>query len=98
MHKDVFHFNSRVTTPQMVKQYCERNEIDAPVVQVMLPGDSWSSERGFEIAENAYFDRRQERLEEYRAAQAEKLESFYALVAQEKSQLKQVEAYFMKLS
>lgn len=98
LHKDVFHFNSRVTTPHMVKQYCERNHIDAPTVQIMLSGDSWSSESGFEIAENDYFDRRQERLEEYRAAQAGKLERFYALEAQAKIELKEVEAYFKKLS
>lgn len=98
LHKDVFHFNSRVTTPHMVKQYCERNKLDAPRVQIMLSGDSWSSDQGFEIAENDYFDRRQERLEEYRAAQADKLERFYALEAQAKIELNQVEAYFRKLS
>lgn len=98
LHKEVFQFNSRVTTPQMVKQYCERNEVDAPIVQIMLSGDSWSSDRGFEIAENDYFDRREERLKEYRAAQANKLESFYALEARAKIELKQVLAYIRTLS
>jgi UDP-MurNAc hydroxylase len=97
LHKDVFHFNSRVTTPLMVKQYCERNKIDAPIVPIMLSGDSWSSDRGFEIAENDYFDRRQERLEDYRVAQAEKLDRSYALEAQAKIEWNQVETYFLKL-
>ena len=98
LHKDVFHFNSRVTTPQMVKQYCTLHQIDAPIVQIMLSGDSWSADGGFQIAENDYFERRQERLEEYRAAQTEKLERSYALEAQATIELDEVKAYFMQLS
>ncbi|MEO7860394.1 MAG: hypothetical protein ABIU05_08095, partial [Nitrospirales bacterium] len=86
------------TTPQMVKQYCALNKVDAPIVQIMLSGDSWSADGGFEIAENDYFERRQERLEEYRAAQTEKLESSYALEAQSTIELKEVKTYFMRLT
>jgi UDP-MurNAc hydroxylase len=98
LHKDVIRFNSLVTTPLMVKTYFESNNIRSPIIKLMVSGDSWSSTEGFSIAENGYFERRQERLQEYLEAQSETLERFYAKEAQATVSLKPVQKYFEKLS
>lgn len=98
LHKDVFHFNAQVTTPRMVKQYCQTHSIESPVIQIMLSGDSWSTDEGFQIAANDYFDRRQQRLEEYKLSQSPKLERSYSIESHAKIPLGQIEKYFVQLA
>jgi len=97
LHKDVYHFNPFVTTPQMVKNYFDQNLIVSPVVQVMVSGDSWSSESGFEIAETDYFENREERLAEYQKSKEAKLEKFYQLEERALISVEEVERFFLKL-
>jgi UDP-MurNAc hydroxylase len=98
LHKDVFPLNHTVTTPDMVRRHFEEEGITKPEVKIMVSGDWWSSESGFAIEENDYFDRREQRLEEYREASSEKLEKFYSTEARAKVRLEDMAAYFGKLS
>jgi UDP-MurNAc hydroxylase len=77
LHKDVFELNGTVQTPQMVEQYFRDNNIQTPTVKVMVSGDSWSSEGGFDTSQSDYFSERDYHLEVYRDQNREKLEAFY---------------------
>lgn len=99
LHKDVFPLNHTIQTPRMVAEYFQAHGIERPEVKIMLSGDSWSSEQGFEIAATTmdYFDQQAERLESYRGEKAPILEKFYAMEAKARISLAQVEKYFTKL-
>ncbi len=96
LHKEVFHLNESVTTPIKVRNYFEEHGIRHPELKVMVSGDQWSSEAGFNIADTPYFKERERYLEEYRIAKTPTLEKFYALEARTTVTLAQVERYFQK--
>ncbi len=97
LHRDAVHFNEVVQTPLMVEEYFRQHGIDSPHVKVMVSGDSWSSETGFDIPENDYFSNRQQHLREYAAANEEKLEKQYRREEKATVRLADMEAYFGKL-
>lgn len=96
LHKETFHFNSTIQTPYAIRDFFETSGIASPKVAVMLSGDSWSSEDGFHLDPNGarYFQERERYLAEYREAQKEKLEAFYAREARAKLTLAEMERYF----
>ena len=98
LHKEVFHFNSLITPPLMVRDYFESNNVRSPIVKMMVSGDSWSDSEGFRIADNGYFEKRQDRIEEYRGAQRQTLERYYVKESQATVTLKHMQMYFEKLS
>ena len=50
LHDDTYPFNDTVQTPAVVKAYFEHHKTLDTELQIMVSGDSWSSEGGFEIA------------------------------------------------
>lgn len=98
LHEDVWHFNDQITTPLMVESYFREHAIDTPQLQVMLPGDSWSSEHGFRLTQSDYFSRRKERLEEYRATKVGALTRQAELEARAELDLPRIADYFRRLS
>jgi len=98
LHKEVFSLNATIKTPQMVEKYFDARGISEPEVKVMVTGDSWSSERGFQIDPQGreFFDDRQLHLQSYRERMAPVLEKFYAEEASARVSLAEVEAYFRK--
>jgi UDP-MurNAc hydroxylase len=98
LHRETFHFNSMVTTPQAVVDYFARRRIAAPAVRVMVSGDSWSSETGFDIAANDFFENRTAHLREYAATQSQALESCYVREAAASVSREQLQRYFGKLA
>jgi UDP-MurNAc hydroxylase len=61
LHPDTRHLNRHLVTPAEVRDAACVAGDDVPVV-VMTPGDSWDSERGFSIASNDWYERRDEHL------------------------------------
>ena len=98
LHNDTFHFNSIVTTPQAVLDHFVRERIATPQVRVMLSGDSWSSESGFDIAVNDFFTNRAAHLEAYAREQQEVLQRFYAKEAAIRLKREELQRYFAPLS
>jgi len=96
LHKDVYSLNATIQTPRMVAEHVRAHGVSAPSVVIMLSGDSWSTERGFQIAAGTmdYFDHRSERLERYRADKATVLEKFYATEARSRLRVDEARAYF----
>jgi UDP-MurNAc hydroxylase len=69
LHDDVFDMNGLTQTPLAVKEYFECFAAERGLntkLQIMIPGDRWSSERGFTLREHDYFTQRDEHLRAYR--------------------------------
>jgi UDP-MurNAc hydroxylase len=77
LHKDSFHFNQYIQHPLLVEEYFKQQQIQSPVLKVMVSGDSWSSETGFHICDKDWFTNREQLLAEYLQQQTESLEKFY---------------------
>lgn len=101
LNDDVFHLNSLVQTPSMVADYFERFARDRGLetrLQVMIPGDSWDSDRGFTIQDNDWFVDRPAKLEAYRQRIAPTLDRQAKKEARTSVSLRTVERYFSKLA
>ncbi len=77
LHKDSFHFNKYIQHPLLVEEYFKQQQIQSPVLKVMVSGDSWSSETGFHISDKDWFTNREQLLAEYLQQQTDSLEKFY---------------------
>ena len=97
LHKEVFDLNHTIQTPDMVSQYWESNNISNPELQVMVSGDFWSSESGFNTDSKDYFSNRPAHLAKYRESMKDKLERTYSKEEKIKIKQTQVEKYFEKL-
>lgn len=100
LHKDVFHMNSLTQTPVDVAgffQHVARQPGFKTQLQIMVPGDSWSSESGFQLQEHDYFARRHERLAEYARECQPKLDEFYAREAKVKVSLDTLKTFIREL-
>ncbi len=98
LHKDVFRFNDLVMTPQRVVEYFERKGIRTPEVKIMVSGDSWSSDGGFDVPPNDFFENRDRHLAQYLEQKRDVLEKFYAQEASSTLTVKQVDNYFKKFT
>lgn len=101
LHDDVWDMNPLVQTPLAVRDYFERFRCERGLdtqVRIMVPGDRWSSETGFRLQEGDWFERRDERLAEYRARVAPTMERQAALEARITVPFKRVERFFAELS
>lgn len=82
LHKDVFGMNNLVNDPFKLESFLIKNDLLKDVeLKIMLSGDSWSSESGFDISpENRkYFKNKEKYITEYRDEVNDKLEAYYAL-------------------
>lgn len=82
LHKDVYGLNNLVNDPFKLEDYLRQNSLLSEVdLKVMLSGDQWSSDDGFEIStENKkYFENKEKYIAEYRDQVSDKLERYYAL-------------------
>ena len=101
LHDDVFDMNPLVQTPLAVRDYFERFARERGLsteVRIMVPGDSWSSRSGFHLQNGDWFDRRDERLAEYRERVQPTMVKQAALEAKVSVPLKQVERFFADLA
>lgn len=96
LHKETFKFNPIIKTPYMVQNFFHENTIKTPEVKVMLTGDSWSPEKGFEINGKGedFFTFREQHLNRYREEKQEILASFYERESRSSISLKDFERYF----
>jgi UDP-MurNAc hydroxylase len=100
LHKDTFSFNATVQTPLMVERFFAERNISSPELKVMLPGDSWSSDSGFDtsVEKRQFFTDRDARLAQYQASMSSTLEAFYAREGRAKITLEEVQKYFSRFS
>ncbi len=99
LHDDVFGLNDTVTTPLQVREHWRSQPpLPGTELQLMLAGDAWSSERGFELRSNPddVFGRRAEHLLAYRERMAPTLAAQAALEARAKPTLKRVQKHLAR--
>jgi UDP-MurNAc hydroxylase len=96
LHRETFHLNHTIQTPFAIKEYFEQQRITSPQVAVMLSGDSWSSEAGFQVDPHGkrYFEERDRCLAEYLDQQRATLDAFYEREARTSVTLKEMDRYF----
>jgi UDP-MurNAc hydroxylase len=101
LHDDVYHLNPLVQTPQLARDYFERFAAERGLftkLHIMVPGDRWREKRGFEIAEQDWFERRPEHLAAYRDRVRPTLDRQAALEAKAKISIGMVERFFGKVA
>lgn len=97
LHRDVYHLNQLITTPVQVVEYVEaQGGLRASELKVMVSGDSWDSEHGFNITPQTYFTNRDEHLKRYVEANVDKLEASYQLEEKVDIRLNEFERFFSK--
>jgi UDP-MurNAc hydroxylase len=101
LHDDVFEMNALTQTPLAVcdyfTDYAAAHGLDTKI-QVMTPGDAWSSEHGFAIADHDYFTARDRHLADYRARVQPTMEKQRRREARAGVSLKGMQRFFGQLS
>jgi UDP-MurNAc hydroxylase len=80
LHKDVYQMNDMINDPFKLERFVVQNGLMRDVeLKIMLSGDSWSSENGFEInhANKELFENKAQHIDSYRNSKAETLEKYY---------------------
>lgn len=101
LHKDVYSMNSLVNDPFMLEKFLNDNDLLNNVeLKVMLSGDSWSSESGFDINRDnkKYFENKDKHIAEYRDTMSEKLDSYYSLENKIKPNSRIIEMFEKQIS
>ena len=101
LHKDVYSMNNLVNDPFKLESYLNENELLQDVeLKIMLSGDSWSSETGFDInMENRkYFENKEKYIAEYRDEVSNKLDSYYNLENRIKPNSRIIEMFKKQIS
>jgi UDP-MurNAc hydroxylase len=95
LHKDVYHLNKMIETPVRVMQYIASvGGLSKSDLKVMVSGDSWDSEKGFDIENNTWFSDRETHIERYLEQNKDKLDVHYALEEKTRLHFDDVEKYF----
>ena len=101
LHKDVYSMNYLVNDPFKLESYLNQNQLIQDVeLKIMLSGDSWSSESGFDInPENKkYFENKEKYIAQYRDEVSNKLDSFYTLENRIKPNSRVIEMFEEQIS
>ena len=101
LHKDVYSMNDLVNDPFKLEIYLKENNLLRDVeLKVMLSGDSWSSEGGFEIntQNKKYFENKEKHIAEYRDEMRHKLEGYYTLENKIKPNFRVIEMFGKQIS
>jgi UDP-MurNAc hydroxylase len=101
LHDDVFEMNALTQTPLAVRHYFEQFAAERGLdtkLQIMIPGDSWSSEDGFKLREHDYFSRRDEHLRAYRERVQPAMEKQRKLEARVTVSLSAMQKFFARAS
>lgn len=97
LHDDTYYLNDTVQTPLLARDYflnyARERGLDTKL-KVMVSGDSWSSESGFEIADQDWFTNREEHLVQYRNSVSATLEKQRILENRIKVSFKMVQKFF----
>lgn len=94
LHRETWKYNQYAVSPVAVKEYFEAHGPPDARCTVMIPGDSWSDEAGFELQQHDYFTHREAHLEAYAQEVAPKLEETYEREARAECSFRLFQRYF----
>lgn len=101
LHDDVFAMNRFTQTPLAVRDFFETFAAERGLdtkLQMMIPGDTWSNERGFTLREHDYFTNRDAHLAAYRERVQPAMEKQAKLEARLTVSLSMMQKFFAKLA
>ncbi len=98
LHKDLIDHNGFSISPKDVDLEFKRRKIEKPLVQVMVSGDTYDSNLGFEISEANHFDNEPQKLREYQAQVQDRLTDYYEQESRAKLPLNIIQKYLHKLT
>ena len=79
LHRETKRYNDTAVDPDQVKAFFDRHDIPGSECVVMVAGDSWSSDGGFELKEpRDWFSNKAAHMAEYEARVHDKMEAQYA--------------------
>jgi hypothetical protein len=93
--------NVLTQTPLAVRDYFERFAAERGLdtkLQIMIPGDRWSSKEGFKLREHDYFTRRDEHLRAYRERVQPTMEKQRKLESRITVSLTPIQKFFSRMS
>ena len=97
LHRDTYRLNNIIETPAGVEQYLASiGGFSASQLKVMVSGDSWDSQDGFDIKSATWFSDRERHLEQYRDEKKDILAATYAREDTTRLSLDEVEKYFTR--
>tara|TARA_X000000950_G_scaffold289373_1_gene412523 strand:+ start:15068 stop:16462 length:1395 start_codon:yes stop_codon:yes gene_type:complete len=96
LHKENFHLNDTINTPLECLDYFNRKRVKTQTLQVMISGDSWSKEKGFQIGNHDPLHNRQDYLNAYVKRKNKTLLSFYKQEDKANVKFSAVDRYFKK--
>lgn len=97
LHRETREFNDTVVPPEEVKEYFDAHNKGVTQCVVMVPGDSWSREGGFDLSDHDYFTNRDYHLEQLEAQYADRLQAFYREEDAVRPSWEAFERYFTRL-
>jgi len=97
LHRDTYRYNDTAVSPQDVKSYFDEHKPAGSECVVMVAGDSWSEEKGFQLQEHDWYTNRPARIAEYAREKAPVLEEYYALEERAEIGFRPFRRYFQKM-
>lgn len=97
LHKETFHYNSTAVSPVDVKRHFDAAKPPGSECVVMVAGDSWDDERGFDVHGTDAFEHKEKYLADYLAEMTPKLEAQYEKEDRAKVDFAKFEEYFAEL-
>ena len=82
LHKDVYEMNNIINDPFKLKDFVDKNGLIKDIeIKIMNSGDSWNSEKGFQISENGkdFYLNKDLHISNYKDSVGDILEKFYRL-------------------
>jgi UDP-MurNAc hydroxylase len=97
LHEETRRYNDTVVNPLRVKEYFDGHKPTGTECVVMVAGDSWDDQSGFQLQEQDFFTNRERHLQEYAEEMAPVLQEQYRREANVTMQFRDFDKYFSKL-
>ena len=96
LHRETVQYNATVQTPLDVKAEFEAAPRGRSQCTIMVPGDSWSAESGFQLQQQDYFENRESYLSDYAREMEPALQKQYRLEDGVELSFRAFQKYFTK--
>jgi len=97
LHEETWRYNDTVVNPLHVKEYFDGHKPAGSECVVMVAGDSWDDQKGFQLQEQNFFTNREQHLQKYAEEMAPVLREQYRKELNAKISFRDFDSYFGKL-
>jgi len=97
LHEETWQYNDTVVNPLRVKEYFDTHKPAGTECVVMVAGDSWGDQSGFQLQEQDFFTNREQHLRKYAEEMAPVLREQYCKEQNANMSFRDFDNYFNKL-